>query len=91
MGAEVYGRQIARQKVKRLLAFLRLTDCYDSNLSLTNIALMVVIGKVAFNPNPTLTELGVLLMGLLNYNAKKYLNLKFPTPGEPDLATPPSP
>lgn len=59
--------------MKRLLVFLRLVDDHDSNISLTNVALIVVISKLIFVPHPTVFDLGTLLLALANYNAKKLL------------------
>lgn len=61
-----------------VLAFLRLTDD-DGLLSLTHIALMVVIAKVAFVQHASVVDLGGLLLGLANYSGKKIIDRTLPT------------
>jgi len=59
----------------RILRFLRLTDEQD-NLSLTNIAVMLIIVKLALLQEYGLQDLGVLLVALLTYTAKKVISDK---------------
>jgi hypothetical protein len=59
--------------MKRILIFFRLVDAHDGLISLTNLALIVVIVKLVLVKTPGLTELGTLLLALANYNAKKLL------------------
>ncbi len=55
----------------RVLAFLRLTDGEDNrNLSLTNVAVVVSIVKLAGANDVSVAELGVLLTALLAYQWK---------------------
>jgi len=57
-----------------ILRFFKLID--DSNqLSLTNIALIIVIVKLAMIQQASMMDLGTLLLALANYNIKKYLAL----------------
>jgi hypothetical protein len=63
-------------KMKRLLIFFRLVDAHDGLISLTNVALIVVIVKLTLVKTPGLTELGTLLLALANYNAKKWMALE---------------
>lgn len=59
--------------------FFRLLD--DNNVvSLTNIALMIVIGKLAITPSMAIPEIGALMLGVLNYSYKRYIRHKEPKP-----------
>jgi hypothetical protein len=69
--------------MKRFLEFLRLVDAHDGQLSLTNIALIVVIVKLALIQNAGLTDIGALLLALANYNYKKVLNSDVGDSNEP--------
>ncbi len=44
----------------------------DGNLSITNLALFVLIGKIAFMSVLDWTVLIAFLLALVNYNAKRY-------------------
>lgn len=61
-----------KQKFKDLLYFLRLTDD-DGVLSITHIGCLVVLTKVALNPNPSIADMGGLLITLSMYYGKKHL------------------
>lgn len=69
-----------KQKILRALIFLRLIDEYDGNLSLTNIALIVVLTKfmygTIFAGEFTLKVEDVIGIGvtLASYQAKKAIN-----------------
>jgi len=58
------------------LVFLRLVDEHDGNLSLTNIAVMVVLGLVVKGGSATAGDLGALLTVLGLYFGKKVLCAK---------------
>jgi hypothetical protein len=60
--------------MKRILEFIRLVDPHDGLLSLTNIALIVVIVKIATAPSTSLGDLGGLFVALASYQAKKLIN-----------------
>ena len=62
-------------KLIKLLVFLRLVDPHDGNCSLTNIGLMVAIGKLVVAPAGPI-DLAVLLGTLLAYHAKRLVNTK---------------
>lgn len=64
--------------MNRVLAFFRIIDAHDGQLSLTNIALIIVLVKLALVTAPTVFDLGTLLLALANYNAKKWMA---PEPG----------
>lgn len=58
--------------LRKALYFLRLTD--DNNvLSITHIACMVVLTKVALQPNPSIVDMGSLLITLSLYYGKKHM------------------
>lgn len=61
--------------MKALLEKLSLVS-YDGQLSLTNIALYVCLGKLLFTKEPTLVELGALILALANYAHKRQVNSK---------------
>ena len=60
--------------MKRALSFLRLIDEHDGNISLTNVALMVALGKLAWVPELSGMDLGVLVAALVSYQGKKVIN-----------------
>lgn len=58
-----------------ILNFLCLLDRSRTQLSLTNVVLIVVIVKIAFfTQTMSLTELTALLLSLLNYGHKRHLS-----------------
>jgi len=59
--------------LSRLLYFLRLTDD-DGLLSITHIACIIVLVKIALNPNPSIIDMGSLLVTLSLYYGKQHLN-----------------
>lgn len=56
----------------KFLDFIRITDPHDGRISLTNIAMIVAIVKLAAVQTSTVFDLGTLLLALANYNAKKW-------------------
>lgn len=56
--------------------FLRLVDEQHNQISIVNVACLVIIGKVAIAPNPSIAELGALLIGLLAHYGKRRINVK---------------
>lgn len=54
-----------------ILSFLNLTD-RGYKLSISNIAVIVVITKIALAQNVGLTEAGALLITLMNYSHKRF-------------------
>lgn len=67
--------------MEKLLIKLKLFDA-DKTLSLTNVALMVCVGKLAASPSPALPDLAALLLALLAYGHKKVLRVKADTKTE---------
>lgn len=61
------------KKLKHALYFLRLTD-ENGLLSITNIGCIVVLIKVALNPNPSIVDMGSLLITLSLYFGKAHMN-----------------
>ena len=55
--------------------FLRLID-ENNQMSITNIAVMVVIYKVGTAHQVDLYDAGIILIALLNYSYKRYMKLK---------------
>lgn len=58
------------KRLLRTLVFLRLVDSNDSLLSLTNVAVVVAVAKLATAQNVSVAELGALLTALLAYQWK---------------------
>lgn len=66
-----------KHKLDKLLYFLRFTD-EDGILSITHIACMVVLYKIAMEANPSIVDMGSLLITLSLYYGKSHLkNNKF--------------
>ena len=59
--------------ILRFLAFLRLVDLEDGRLSLTNIALIVLLGKLCLLKTVDLPDLAAFFLALLAYSYKKHL------------------
>lgn len=59
--------------LQRGLYFLRLTDD-DGLLSITHIACGIVLYKIATQPNPSVVDMGSLLVTLSLYYGKQHLN-----------------
>lgn len=57
--------------MKKVLTFLNLLDA-TGNLSISNVAVCVCIAKLAMAHPFSLTEVGALLVSLLNYAHKRY-------------------
>lgn len=62
-------------KSRKLLKFFNLVD-RAGDLSITNIAVIVMVVKMAVAPQFTITECGALLVTLLNYGHKRYQSSK---------------
>lgn len=60
---------------QRVLYFLRLTDG-NGSLSITNIACGIVLYKIATEANPSVSDMGSLLVTLTLYYGKAHLNSK---------------
>jgi hypothetical protein len=60
-------------KLSKLLVSLKVFDP-DMTLSLTNTAVMVLIGKIAFATSIDWPTVSTLLLALLSYNYKRKLN-----------------
>lgn len=59
--------------IKTILRFLRLID-QDHMVSLTNLAVIVVIVKIWQAKSSSYADMGALLVALSGYNAKKMIN-----------------
>lgn len=62
-------------RLHALLRFLRLTDV-DGSLSLTSVTLLVVLAKVVAAPLISMTDLGLLLAAIAQYQGKKVIRTK---------------
>ena len=62
--------------MKKLQAFLRSLQIFDATnkLSLTSLALMVIIVKLAMAPTLDWTIITTFFLALLNYTGKKLIN-----------------
>lgn len=60
--------------VNRLLAFLRIIDPHDRNISITNIALVITLYKLAVAPQASITDVAAVMVSLSSYSIKKYIN-----------------
>lgn len=70
---------------KQLANFLNLLDA-QGKLSITNVAVIVCLLKLAFAPAASITEAGTLLVALANYAHKRYTNATpEPTEVDPEL------
>jgi len=56
--------------MEKLLKKLNLLDT-ENNLSLTNIAVIVILVKLILTPTWSLNEAGMLLIGMTNYMHKR--------------------
>lgn len=68
--------------IKQFANFLNLLDA-QGKLSITNVAVIVCLLKLAFAPAASITEAGTLLVALANYAHKRYTNAA-PEPEQPD-------
>lgn len=59
------------------LSFFRICDKHDRNISLTNLAVIIVLYKLARTPITSLVDTVPLVISMLSYSAKKYFA---PTP-----------
>lgn len=58
-----------------MLRALKITDP-DNTISLTNIGVMILLGKIALAPDIDWPTTATLLLSLLSYNYKRMLNRK---------------
>lgn len=65
-----------KQAFKNTLIVLRVVDAHDGQLSLSNLAVLVVLVKLALAPQFSMTEIGALFIALMNYSGKKIINSK---------------
>lgn len=60
--------------IKNALSFLRIIDPHDGQISLTNVALIVVLIKIAASASFSMVDAGALFVTLLSYQGKKIIN-----------------
>ena len=58
----------------RILVFFRVVDPFDNNISITNIALIITLYKLATVEQASMVDVGAVMVSLSNYGYKKYLN-----------------
>ena len=58
----------------RVLIFLRLIDEHDHQVSLTNVALIVTLVKLALAPQASITDVAAVFLSLAAYTGKKIIN-----------------
>ena len=58
------------EKINKVLTFLNLVDT-NGNLSITNLAVVITLIKLATSPSANITEAGTLLIALGNYALKR--------------------
>lgn len=63
-----------KRNILNSLIFLRIVDNHDQMISISNIALIIVLVKLTMAPQANLTDTGTLLIALANYSYKKYIN-----------------
>lgn len=63
-----------KQLLLNSLIFIRLVDSHDKLLSITNIAMYVVLVKMAITGSTSINDCGSLLLAFSQYGFKKYLN-----------------
>ena len=64
-------------KTLKVLQFFRIVDD-NSQLSLTNLALIIVLIKLYLAPVIGVGEMVPMFLALLNYSGKKIINIKSP-------------
>lgn len=71
--------ETTKNVIKMLLSigrFLRIVDEHENQISVVNIACLVIIVKVALAVNPSVADLGGLLIALMAHYGKRRLNMK---------------
>lgn len=66
------------QKIISFLNFFNLLDS-QNRLSITNVAVLIILGKMILAPSVSLTEVGALLISFINYGHKRFTNAQQPT------------
>jgi hypothetical protein len=62
--------------VRRIFVFFRCVDAHDGNLSLTNLGVIVALGKIALATNFGFAELTAFFLALVSYSAKQWRTAK---------------
>jgi hypothetical protein len=71
--------ETSKNVLKMLLAigrFTRIVDEHENQISVVNIACLVIVVKVALAVNPSVADLGGLLIALMAHYGKRRLNMK---------------
>lgn len=64
----------AKDLLHRTLVFFRIVDPFDKNVSITNIALILTLYKLAVTESTSLVDVGAVMVSLSNYSIKKFIN-----------------
>lgn len=67
-----------KSKIMKALDFLNLLD-YHKKLSITNVAVIIMVVKLAFIPTFNLTEVAAFFIAMLNYGHKRIQNNQIET------------
>lgn len=65
-----------KEKLLSVGRFFRVVDEFHNQISIVNVACIVVVVKVALAVNPSMVDLGTLLIALLAHYGKKQANMK---------------
>lgn len=63
-----------RNFITQSLIFLRILDPHDGLVSLTNVALIIMLIKLCSIQNTNMVDLGSFFLALTGYQYKKFLN-----------------
>ncbi len=61
--------------ILKILDFLNILD-YSGRISLTNLALISLVGKLLISPNPDFATIGSVVVAMANYMHKRSINDK---------------
>lgn len=63
-----------KEKLLNFLKFIRVVDVNDGLLSITNVAMIIVLYKLIAAPVTSITDVGSLIIAMSSYSFKKYIN-----------------
>lgn len=61
--------------MEKVMKYLNLLDS-SGNLSITNLAVLITLVRLAISPSASITEAGSLLVALASYSHKRYITAK---------------
>lgn len=65
-----------KEMILKALTFLRVIDEHDGKISLTNIAVIIILTKLCFIQSASMVDIGALFIALMNYAGKKVMYQK---------------